>query len=137
MAGVTWGTKDPTLEPDKESTKEAEFLWVEPLKPQWRTGILGDGVKDSDGVERVPFMRVGSYVWPKSEEMGRRVGYFDCGTGEGNEPGIQRIGVFLHGGGYCHMSAHESSRTSRIPRGLINVSFFFDYSSQPRLRTSF
>jgi hypothetical protein len=27
----------------------------------------------------------------------------------------------MHGGGYCHMSAHESSRTSRIPRRLIKV----------------
>lgn len=29
------------------------------------------------------------------------------------------VGVFMHGGGYCHMSAHEDSRTSRIPRGLV------------------
>lgn len=28
----------------------------------------------------------------------------------------------MHGGGYCHMSAHESTRTSRIPRGLMKVS---------------
>ena len=31
------------------------------------------------------------------------------------------IGIFLHGGGYCHMSAHESSKTSKIPRRLMKV----------------
>jgi len=29
------------------------------------------------------------------------------------------IGVFMHGGGYCHMSAHENSSTSKIPRQLM------------------
>jgi hypothetical protein len=31
------------------------------------------------------------------------------------------IGLYLHGGGYCHMSAHEKSSTSRIPRRLMKV----------------
>jgi hypothetical protein len=31
------------------------------------------------------------------------------------------IGIYLHGGGYCHMSAHESSGTFRIPRRLMRV----------------
>ena len=34
------------------------------------------------------------------------------------------IGIFLHGGGYCHMSAHESSKTSKIPRRLMKVCSF-------------
>lgn len=36
---------------------------------------------------------------------------------------IPVIGIFLHGGGYCHMSAHESSKTSKIPRRLMKVRF--------------
>ena len=32
------------------------------------------------------------------------------------------VGIFLHGGGYCHMSAHEKSKTSKIPRRLMKVS---------------
>jgi hypothetical protein len=31
------------------------------------------------------------------------------------------IGLYLHGGGYCHMSAHEKSGTSRVPRRLMRV----------------
>lgn len=33
------------------------------------------------------------------------------------------IGIFMHGGGYCHMSAHETAPTSQIPARLIEVSF--------------
>ena len=32
------------------------------------------------------------------------------------------IGIFMHGGGYCHMSAEEKSPTSKIPRRLMEVS---------------
>jgi hypothetical protein len=31
------------------------------------------------------------------------------------------IGIFMHGGGYCHMSADEKSSTSKIPRRLTKV----------------
>lgn len=34
---------------------------------------------------------------------------------------IPMIGMFMHGGGYCHMSAEEKSPTSKIPRRLIKV----------------
>ena len=34
---------------------------------------------------------------------------------------IPLIGIFMHGGGYCHMSADEKSPTSKIPRRLIKV----------------
>jgi hypothetical protein len=45
-----------------------------------------------------------------------------------------RIGIFLHGGGYVHMSAHESSRTSRIPRRLIKDGLFSEiYAVEYRL----
>ena len=118
VAGVTWGTKDPSQAANEESLRETEFMWVEPLKPEWRTGILKDGVMEINGEERVPFVRVGCYVWPKAEEFGNMD--LESGTeSDGDE--VKLVGVFLHGGGYCHMSAHESSRTSQIPRGLIKV----------------
>ena len=34
---------------------------------------------------------------------------------------IPLIGMFMHGGGYCHMSADEKSPTSKIPRRLTKV----------------
>ena len=34
---------------------------------------------------------------------------------------IPMIGIFMHGGGYCHMSADEKSPTSKIPRRLMEV----------------
>ena len=34
---------------------------------------------------------------------------------------IPLIGIFMHGGGYCHMSAEEKSPTSKIPRRLTKV----------------
>ena len=116
---MTWGTKDPSQEPDKDSMQETEFMWVEPLKPEWRTGILNGGV---NRVDRVPFVKVGCYVWPKPKEFQRRnIDLTSVAEVEGDGDGVKLVGVFLHGGGYCHMSAHESSRTSQIPRGLIKA----------------
>ncbi|EPQ52177.1 alpha/beta-hydrolase [Gloeophyllum trabeum ATCC 11539] len=44
------------------------------------------------------------------------------------------VGIFLHGGGFCHMSAHESSGTSRIPRRLIQDKVFTEiYAVEYRL----
>ncbi|KAH8996365.1 alpha/beta-hydrolase [Lactarius akahatsu] len=68
VAGVTWGTRDPTQEPDETSLNETRFAWVPPLSDELRTGVVDD-----------------------------------------NEVQCLRVG------GYCHMSAHESSGTSRIP----------------------
>jgi hypothetical protein len=174
VAGVTWGTRDPTLEPDNNSLHETRFAWVPPLSHELCTGIVND--------DQVPLQRVGTYIWPKvlppSTRM-RRV----TSAGGGGSPEIlhlnqdvspsrdipddrtiatptaasqykspkidvyveevlpyigtatndldveadaavsppHTIGLFLHGGGYCHMSAHEKSGTSRIPRRLMKV----------------
>jgi len=43
---------------------------------------------------------------------------------EAHPSGTPVIGIFLHGGGYCHMSAHEKSKTSKIPRRLIKDKVF-------------
>ncbi|KAF9809151.1 hypothetical protein IEO21_07524 [Rhodonia placenta] len=115
-AGVTWGTRDPEEACDNRALKETRFEWVDPLPERLRTGIVADG--------QVPFKRVGVFVWPKDGPEGsiqrKESGIAltspsDVEARAGNEP---LIGIFLHGGGYCHMSAHESSSTSKIPRQL-------------------
>ena len=57
LAGVTWGTRDPTAPVDNRHLRETRFEWAEPLPEDYRTGVLVD--------EHVPFLRVGMFVWPK------------------------------------------------------------------------
>ncbi len=147
VAGVTWGTRDPTVAPDTTTLRETRFIWADPLPVSMRTGIVeGGGVK---------FKRVGCYVWPKEEPtvFAEPVASSDSkdaspasvssgdsvkvltsknqGSDEGGE--IPLVGIFMHGGGYCHMSAHEASRTSRIPRGLTKVRVSFPAIQQAKL----
>ncbi|KAI9063761.1 alpha/beta-hydrolase [Trametes sanguinea] len=46
-------------------------------------------------------------------------GEFEATAGE-----VPVIGIFLHGGGYCHMSAHEGAPTSQIPERLMRDKVF-------------
>ncbi len=57
VAGVTWGTRDPTQEPDETSLKESRFAWVPPLSGELRTGVVDDN--------EVQCLRVGTFIWPK------------------------------------------------------------------------
>jgi len=126
-AGVTWGTRNPEKESKNSKLKETRFQWVDPLAEELRTGVVADS--------QVPFKRVGTFVWPRS----KRQGCPSCaGTAqnvsettskesddiEAHPSGTPVIGIFLHGGGYCHMSAHEKSKTSKIPRRLIKDKVF-------------
>ena len=177
MAGVTWGTRDPTLEPNEKSLQETRFIWVPPLPLDICTGIVND--------DQVQSQKVGTYVWPKlappsahlrchvkggdgrlSEHPDIRQNPSDVHTvglpfesdddiTAINTPAVAYklpkidaheeppligdaiknldveasaavspppvIGLYLHGGGYCHMSAHEKSGTSRVPRRLMKV----------------
>lgn len=178
VAGVTWGTRDPTLEPDGKSLKETRFVWVPPLPRDLCTGIVND--------DQVLPQRVGTYVWPKLSPPSThmrchvkgsdgRLSDLSCfqqnpsgdvhkvGPLFGSDNDITNvpatayklskldvheedplhpigdaiknldveadaadspppvIGLYLHGGGYCHMSAHEKSGTSRVPRRLMKV----------------
>jgi hypothetical protein len=105
--------------------KETRFEWIEPLPEKLRSGIV---------VGPVLFKRVGCYIWPKNVPPvvqatkdvfanGRTIpnGVNSSIDVEAIAADTPLIGIFMHGGGYCHMSAHESSRTSRIPRRLIKV----------------
>jgi hypothetical protein len=179
VAGVTWGTRDPTLEPNEKSLRETHFVWVPPLPRDLCTGIVND--------DQVLPQRVGTYVWPKlsppSTHMRCHVTggdgslykppYFQQNTSGGGpsfgsdnditatnitatpastyklsridvheedplhsigdaiknldveasaaDSPLPVIGLYLHGGGYCHMSAHETSGSSRVPRRLMKV----------------
>jgi hypothetical protein len=179
VAGVTWGTRDPTLEPNEMSLQETRFIWVPPLPADLCTGIVND--------DQVLPQKVGTYVWPKlappsahlrchvktgvdgrlseysdirqnpsdvhtvglpfesddnitaintpatpyklpkidaHEEplhsIGNAIKNLDVEASAADSP-PPVIGLYLHGGGYCHMSAHEKSGTSRVPRRLMKV----------------
>lgn len=120
LAGVKWGTRDPDTSCDNKTLKETRFEWIDPLPEDLRSGIVVD--------QQVPFNNVGVFIWPKDcppdrpvQETASKVAFADAPDVEarGDEPPV--IGIFLHGGGYCHMSAHEDAGTSRIPRRLMKV----------------
>ncbi|KAF8964728.1 Alpha/Beta hydrolase protein [Flammula alnicola] len=137
VAGVTWGTRDPTVAADEKSLKETRFEWVKPLPEEFRTGIVKEGAS---------FTEVGCYVWPKQvnpaiqkiknlknppEDTQHLPSTVDLEAGTDDVP---IVGIFMHGGGYCHMSAHEKSRTSRIPRNLVKKNIMQEvYSVEYRL----
>lgn len=72
-----------------------------------------------DRFGRVPFKKVGSFVWRKQVL---------------DKESIPVVAVFLHGGGYSQLSAHEKSRTSHIPRRLMKDNLFTEiYAVEYRL----
>ncbi|KAI8976694.1 alpha/beta-hydrolase [Trametes punicea] len=127
LAGVTWGTRDPDQPCDNNKLKRTRFEWVDPLPEDLRTGILAD--------PEVPFNRVGCFIWPKerpkiipacpgsddahSQHELMNGGEFEAAAGE-----VPVIGIFLHGGGYCHMSAHEKAPSSQVPARLMRDKVF-------------
>ena len=169
IAGVTWGTRDPTQQPDENSLNETRFAWVSPLPDELCTGIVND--------DQVLRQKVGTFIWPKSLPPSARLrSVIKSGGGHSLEQNVSLfkdtpddsvtafstpasqyklpkidvqieealphlgpaakdldieadaadcpphvIGLYLHGGGYCHMSAHEKSGTSRVPRRLMKV----------------
>ncbi|OBZ67432.1 hypothetical protein A0H81_12578 [Grifola frondosa] len=123
LAGVTWCTRDPSVECDNRKLKYTRFEWVDPLPIELRTGIVAD--------PQVPFKRVGTFVWPKESpptiphSSGDSQDVLVNQGDEESEAGkVPLIGIFLHGGGYCHMSAHEKASTSKIPHRLIKDKTF-------------
>ncbi|CCL98218.1 uncharacterized protein FIBRA_00212 [Fibroporia radiculosa] len=117
VAGVTWGTRNPEAACDNRTLQETRFEWIDPLPVELCTGIIAD--------KHVPHKRVGVFVWPKHDPEARGpskssdVALNDPLDIEAAAGEVPLIGIFLHGGGYCHMSAHEKAGTSKIPRRLI------------------
>ncbi|KAH9917645.1 alpha/beta-hydrolase [Epithele typhae] len=130
LAGVTWGVRDPDAPCSNRSLKHTRFEWVDPLPERLRSGVIVDS--------QVPFKRVGCFVWPKE----RPKIIPSCPDDEPCSPAAETssddtlnvdiesaaeepvIGIFMHGGGYCHMSAHENSSTSKIPARLMKDKAF-------------
>lgn len=150
MAGVVWGVRDNTQEPDPSSLKETRFQWTEPLPQELRKGIVDD--------QEVSCVKVGMFVWPKHpkklttdsnpapDTLLHKQDHPTTdasGSSSSSDPSdvdleamgdIPLIGMFMHGGGYCHMSAEEKSPTSKIPRRLIKDGRFTEiYSVEYRL----
>lgn len=139
VAGVTWGTRNPAEECDNGSLSETRFEWIPALSEELQKGVVVD--------EHVKCKRVGTFVWPRVPSQKSRLsmglllgkkhseglegkgsttsstpGESDHGHGpdieaEAGKPEV--IGIFMHGGGYTQMSAHEHAGTSRIPRRLV------------------
>ncbi|KAA1471689.1 alpha/beta-hydrolase [Dentipellis sp. KUC8613] len=164
VAGVTWGTRDPTKEPEPSSLHETRFAWVPPLPKDLTAGIVDD--------DQVHCKKVGTYIWPRDppaalhtchlrrpeKPQQHHIQIVTSPTEDDSSlppsynstpdtrhlklntnltPKLDRdveaeaadvcpkmIGIYLHGGGYCHMSAHEKSGTSRIPRRLMKDNLF-------------
>ncbi|GAA6063487.1 hypothetical protein JCM10212_001003 [Sporobolomyces blumeae] len=135
MAGVQHSTRDPTAEPNKDSLKETRFEWV--------PGVAGDmccGVLDDEEVR--PLKRVGTFIWERDPRLPVDGGDDDDANSkdlelEREDDALDRsadetacegrgdlVGLYFHGGGYTHFSAHEDSQTSIIPRRLMQTDYF-------------
>ncbi|KAH9933761.1 alpha/beta hydrolase fold-domain-containing protein [Fomitopsis serialis] len=120
LAGVTWGTRNPDEPCDNRTLKETRFEWIEPLPEEMRSGVVVDS--------QTQCKRTGVFVWPKDapeatiDKPGLKESQIDLADVEAGD--VPVIGIFMHGGGYCHMSAHENAPTSKIPRRLMKDKAF-------------
>lgn len=147
VAGVTWGTRNPAEECDNGSLKETRFEWVPALSGDVLSGVVVDEEVPCKRVgtfvwPRVPSQRarvgMGLARAAKGEKMTPSEASAASTPGEaspvaGHGPDVEAeaadgrpevIGIFMHGGGYTQMSAHEKAGTSRIPRRLVKDGIF-------------
>lgn len=130
QAGVQHSTRDPTAEPDKDSLKETRFEWVPGVAGGFCTGVLDDQ-------DVRPLKKVGTFIWERAtpfededvhskdfelEEEDDALN--DTPDKSGCEARGDLVGIYFHGGGYTHFSAHEDSQTSIIPRRLMQTDYF-------------
>jgi len=149
MAGVVWGARDYTKEPAQSSLKETRFQWTDPLPKELQKGVVNDpeapcvkvGMfvwpKYPKGLTNGSTSTQSMSHFPSSDALqdtllqnqGHRITYGSGSSLPTHSPDIDpeamgdipMIGMFMHGGGYCHMSAEEKSPTSKIPRRLLKV----------------
>ncbi|GAA6027303.1 hypothetical protein JCM8097_002575 [Rhodosporidiobolus ruineniae] len=133
QAGVQHATRDPTAEPAPGSLKETRFEWVPGI-----AGELCSGVVDDVNVR--PLKRVGTFVWERAADVREdyQTNWKDSDVDresvnledDASELGFSTVanadlvGVYFHGGGYTHFSAHENAQTSAIPRRLMLYNYF-------------
>jgi len=134
QAGVQHATRDPTEEPRIDDLKETRFSWVPGVSGELLSGALVD-----DQVK--PLERVGTFIWERAEDVREDYAMLNAKDQElaaededaaggsafgsrfslaGGDKG-DLVGIYFHGGGYTHFSAHESAQTSMIPRRLMQV----------------
>ncbi|KZT71924.1 alpha/beta-hydrolase [Daedalea quercina L-15889] len=118
LAGVTWGTRNPEETCDSKTLKETHFEWVGPLPEELRAGVIAGSEAE--------YKRVGVFVWPRDapEVVKHDPKSSDAAFSEAEAGDVPLVGIFMHGGGYCHMSAHENAPTSKIPRRFIKDKAF-------------
>ncbi|GAA6002261.1 alpha/beta hydrolase [Rhodotorula paludigena] len=135
QAGVQHATRDPTEEPRRDDLKETRFEWVPGL-----SGELLCGAAQDDKVE--PLERVGTFIWERAEDVREDYAMVNAKEAALEEEDAQAgaeyvrrysmvdgdkgdlVGIYFHGGGYTHFSAHESAQTSMIPRRLMQYDYF-------------
>lgn len=128
-AGVQHAVRDPTKEPKPDELKETRFEWV--------PGLAGDdccGVLDDEEVK--PLGQVGTFIWERDDDVGatynmlngkapidhdETMSHLSFQPSIAGGDGGDLVGIYLHGGGYTHFSAHEHAQTSVIPRRLMQV----------------
>ncbi|TNY20870.1 alpha/beta hydrolase fold-domain-containing protein [Rhodotorula diobovata] len=137
QAGVQHATRDPTEEPRIDDLKETRFSWVPGVSGELLSGALVD-----DQVK--PLERVGTFIWERAEDVREDYAMLNAKDQElaaededaaggsafgsrfslaGGDKG-DLVGIYFHGGGYTHFSAHESAQTSMIPRRLMQYDYF-------------
>lgn len=136
QAGVQHSTRDPTAEPHRDNLKETRFEWVPGVAGEFCCGVLDDQ-------DVRPLKRVGTFIWERpcvddSSDSGEERGSdsedlpferedgtpIDTPDKSGCEGKGDLVGLYFHGGGYTHFSAHEDSQTSIIPRRLMQTDYF-------------
>ncbi|KAK4047743.1 hypothetical protein OIV83_005251 [Microbotryomycetes sp. JL201] len=124
LAGVQFGTRDVTRAPTEE-LKETRFEWIKGLKKDWTSGVLADKIVK-------PMKRVGTFVWEQQADS------LSVSSASADSTKGGKIGIYLHGGGYTHFSAHEEAQTSIIPRRLMKSGNFESiYAVEYRLLPNF
>lgn len=148
VAGVTWGTRNPAEECNNASLKETRFEWIPALSEELKSGVVVDeevackrvgtfvwprvpshqtrvgmGIAAPDNAHE-KFLRKGS-SGPSTPGTSSQNHDIDIEAEAGATSGKPEvIGIFMHGGGYTQMSAHEKAGTSRIPRRLVKDKVF-------------
>lgn len=132
QAGVQHAVRDPTKEPKRDGLKETRFEWIPGISGETCCGVLDDE-------EVKPLEKVGTFIWERAEDVRADYSMLNGKTPHTDDKtmsslsfqpsiasgdGGDLIGIYLHGGGYTHFSAHEHAQTSIIPRRLMQYDYF-------------
>lgn len=121
VSNVSFHIRDPHVE--GKSGKYTDFKFIPTLERKKMKGVL-----DIDNLDCHPL--IGTYVWPKHRANLK----YNEGRDVESDNKRKLVGIYVHGGAYAHMSAHEDCQTSIIPKRLMkNGSFLEVHSVEYRL----